>query len=99
MITRRIAALALGAGLMAGGAAAPAAHAATAAPPHGPRRPGPSSGPCNSLQHGEVRVIGRYPNSFIIECEYVPGLGGYYWVIYRSSCRAATAPARQARAC
>ncbi len=55
-------------------------------------------GACSPLQFGEYRVEGRYPNSYIIECVYIPGLG-YYWVRQPSACvGAASAAARETAA-
>jgi hypothetical protein len=56
--------------------------------------------PCTPLLAGQIRVVGRYPNSFLIECVHIKGLG-WWWVSYFPGCRAVTgtAPARQAAAC
>ena len=91
MVTRRIAALALGAGLMAGGAAAPAAHAATTAPAR-TAAAGSIFGPCTSLQAWQYRWFGK----LLYECVYIKGLGGWYWVrVTFPGCGAA----RETRAC
>jgi hypothetical protein len=83
-VRRILGGLAPAAALVLAGLAAPAAHAATTAS-------GDIWGVCNELESGEVQVIGSGPHAFIVECVYVPGLGGYYWIIYRQppSCPAA----------
>lgn len=93
----RIAILAFCGILITGTAAlttATTASASTAAPASGAVAAGYAIyGQCTPLQEGMWLIA----NGRRYQCQYVKGLGGYYWIRYFNSCGIAGAPAAEPR--